>query len=98
MNDPLDKTVKKILNAPDKELIEALAVAINKAGIKELSIVVDGLLADISYWLFQHIREATPKLKVLFTSRHPFEQIPDGMSYIEYDKERKGLHVRYSSA
>jgi hypothetical protein len=95
VNDPLDKTVEKILNAPDKELVEALAEAIKKAGIQELSIVVDGLQVDIACWLFKHIREATPKSEFLLTSRHPFGQIPDGMSYIEYDKERKGLHLHH---
>jgi hypothetical protein len=98
VNDPLDKTVEKILNAPDKELIKALAEAIKRAGIQELSIIVDGLQEDIACWLFECISKATPKPEVLLTSRHPFGQIPDGVMYIEYDKERKGLHICHSSA
>jgi hypothetical protein len=97
-DDTLDTTVEKILDAPDNELIRALAEAIKKAGIQELSIIVDGLQEDIVCWLFQLIRRATSKLEALFTSRHPCGKVPDGMAYIEYDKERKGLRVRHSPA
>ncbi|KAF8545003.1 hypothetical protein BDD12DRAFT_331915 [Trichophaea hybrida] len=88
-DDPPYTTIQKILDAPENELIEALAEAIKTVGIHELSIIVDGLQEDIAYWLIQLIVEATPKSKVLLTSRHPFGKIPDGMTYIEYDKERK---------
>jgi len=85
--------VQKILIAPDIELIEALVEAIKNSGIQELSITVDGLQEDIAYSLFQLIREATPKSEVVLTSQHPFGEIPHRVTYIEYDKERKGLHV-----
>ena len=98
-DDPLETTVQKILSAPDYELIEALAEAIKKSGIQELSIIVDGLQENIAYSLFQLITEATPKSKVLFTTQHQFEEIPHRVTYyIEYDKERKGLHVHHSPA
>jgi len=95
-DDPLDNTVQKILSAPDNELIEALAEAIKESGIQELSIIVDGLQENIVYPLFELISEVTPKLEVLLTTQHPFGEIPHGVAYIEYDKERKGLHVRHS--
>ncbi|KAF8243678.1 hypothetical protein K440DRAFT_560993, partial [Wilcoxina mikolae CBS 423.85] len=70
--------------------MEALAEAIKKAGIEELSVIVDGLWGDIGYWLVKHIMEATSKLKALLTSKQiPDRKILDGMSCIEYDKERQ---------
>jgi len=97
-DDPLHKTVQKILRAPDNELIEALAEAIKKSGIQELSIIVDGLQENIVCLLFELIREATPKSEVLLTTQHTFGEIPHRVTYIEYDKERKGLHARHSPA
>ncbi|KAF8542366.1 hypothetical protein BDD12DRAFT_979071 [Trichophaea hybrida] len=47
-DDKLDTAIDKILHAPDNVYIEALVEAIKKAGIKELSIVVDGLSEDIA--------------------------------------------------
>jgi len=100
-DDTPEKTVQKLLSAPANELIEALAEAIKKSGIQELSIIVDGLQENIVCLLFELIREATPKSKVLLTTRHPLGEIPHRVTYIEYDKydkERKGLHVRHSPA
>jgi len=95
-DDPLDTTMRKILNAPDNVLIEALAEAIKQAGFQELMIVVDGLWGDIAHWLVKYIMQATPKLKALLTSRQNIDgKIPDEMQFIEYDKERQGLHIRY---
>jgi len=93
--------VQKVLSAPDNELIKALVEAIKNSGIQELSITVDGLQEKqekIAYSLFQLIGEATPKSEVLFTTQHPLGEIPPRATYIEYDKERKGLHVRHSPA
>ena len=97
-DDHLDDTVRKILSAPDNELIEALAEAIKESGIQELSIIVDGLQENIVCSLFELISEVTPKSEFLLTTQHPFGEIPHGVTYIEYDKERKGLHVRHSPA
>jgi hypothetical protein len=97
-NDPLVDTVLKILKAPFSDLVEALAEAIKKSGIQELSMIVDGLQENIVCLLFEVIRETTPKWEVLLTSQHKFGQLPDGMRYIEYDKERQGLHVCHSPA
>ena len=96
-DDPLDETVRKILDAPDDELLEALAEAIKKAGIQELSIIVDGLDENTTSGLFGVLRRATPKSTFLLASQHPLEPTPYGMTYIEYDKERKGLHTCHSS-
>jgi len=97
-DDHLDDTVHKILSAPDNDLIEALAEAIKESGIQELSIIVDGLQENIVFSLFELIMEATPKSKVLLTTQHPFGDIPHRVTYIEYDKERKGLHICHSPA
>ncbi|KAF8538505.1 hypothetical protein BDD12DRAFT_981509, partial [Trichophaea hybrida] len=95
-DDPLDNTVKKILDVPDKELIQALAEAIRKAGVRKLSIIIDSLWHDDTDCFIQYIRfvqcimEAVPELKALVTSRHNSpDSIPDGFLCIEYDKERK---------
>ncbi|KAF8538755.1 hypothetical protein BDD12DRAFT_884293 [Trichophaea hybrida] len=42
-SDPQETTIKMVLDAPDNELIEALAEALKKAGIRKSSIVVEGL-------------------------------------------------------
>lgn len=98
-NDPLDENVRKILDAPHNELLEALVEAIKKAGIQELSIIVDGLQENNSIvsMLFELLREAIPKSTYLLTSQHPLERTPNGMTVIEYDKERNGLHACHSS-
>jgi len=96
-NDSLDDTVQKILVASDNELVDALAEAIQKAGIQELSLIVDGMSKDMARSLFEQIREAIPKSEVLLTSQYPFGNVPHDMTYIEHDKERKGLHFRLST-
>ncbi|KAF8541192.1 hypothetical protein BDD12DRAFT_531320 [Trichophaea hybrida] len=89
-DDSLDTTVKKVLDAPDNELIEALAEAIKKAGIRKLTIIVDSLWGDIASLLIENILEATSRLKALLTSRQntSLGEIPDGILFIEYNKER----------
>ena len=96
-DDPLDETVRKILAAPDDELLEALVEAVGEAGIQEFSIIVDGLDENTASGLFGILRNAAPKSTFLLTGQHPLETIPYGMTYIEYDKERKGLHTCHSS-
>ncbi|KAF8533697.1 hypothetical protein BDD12DRAFT_898092 [Trichophaea hybrida] len=89
-DDQLDTTVNKVLDAPDIDLIEALAEAIKKAEIRKLSIIVDDLWEDVADWFVQIIMEAAPELKALLTSRYnSFRNIPDGILFIEYDKERQ---------
>lgn len=88
--------ISKILHAPDKELIEALVEAIKTARTQELSIIFDGLW-DIVYPLVDQVMEATPRLKALVTSREKAGEIPKDMFCIEYDKERRGLHIRRHS-
>jgi len=97
-DDPLQETVQKILSAPDNELIVALVEAIKKSGIQELLLIVDSLQENIVCSLFELIMEATPKSKVLLTTQHPFGEIPRRVTYIEYGKERKGLHICHSPA
>ena len=88
--------ISKILRAPDNELIEALVEAIKTAGTQQLSIICDGLW-DIAYPLVDQVMEATPRLKALVTSRQKAGEIPKEFFCIEYDKERKGLHIRRHS-
>jgi hypothetical protein len=88
--------VKKVLDAPDNELIEALAEALKKAGIRKLSIIVDGLWEGVDDWFVRFIMHAAPQLKALLTSRpNSLQNIPDGILCIEYDKERQGLHIHH---
>jgi hypothetical protein len=95
-NDPKETTVKKVLNALDNELIEALAEALKKAGIRKLSIMVDGLWEGVADLFVQLIMDAAPQLKALLTSRpKSLQNIHDGILCIEYDKERQGLHIRH---
>ena len=95
----MDETVRKMLDAPDDELLEALVEAIKKTGIQEVTIIVDGLGVNtgIASGLFEVLGKATRKSTFLLTSQHPLEATPNGMTYIEYDKERKGLHTCHSS-
>ncbi|KAF8543385.1 hypothetical protein BDD12DRAFT_802119 [Trichophaea hybrida] len=90
-DDPRDTILKRILNdAPDNEQVEALVEAIRKAGLRELSIIVDGLWEGFAAQFIQLIMEGTVEFKALFTTQHnPPENIPYGMLCIEYDKERK---------
>jgi len=97
-DDSLDDTVQKILIAPDNELVEALAEAIKHAGIQELSLIADGMSEDLACSLFELIRDATPKSVVVLASQYPFGNIPHDMTYIEHDKERKGLYFQHSTA
>ena len=98
-DDPLDQTVEKILAAPDNELIEALAEALKTAGIGKLSIIVDGLWDGVTDLFVKFIMDSQLEFNALITCRHnSLQNIPDGMLYIEYDKERKGLqYLPFSS-
>jgi hypothetical protein len=93
-DDPQDTALKKILDAPDIELIEALAEAFKKVGIPKLSIIVDGLWEGVADRFVQFIMESELEFKALLTSReNSLQTIPNGMLCIEYDKERQGLHI-----
>ncbi|KAF8540605.1 hypothetical protein BDD12DRAFT_980219 [Trichophaea hybrida] len=89
-DDDLD-TIQKILQAPDNVLIEALVQAIKKAGIQELSIIVDDLSEDIAHLVIKYSIRTAQKLKALFTIDEPLKygELPDKVACIEYDKERQ---------
>jgi hypothetical protein len=97
--DPPGTTVKKILNASNGELLEALTEAVSDiTDIQEASIIIDGihkLGKEGAYFLkiFCAHMKTTPKFKVLLTcSMDPdIKRIIDSVSSIEYDKERQGL-------
>ncbi|KAF8248602.1 hypothetical protein K440DRAFT_599937, partial [Wilcoxina mikolae CBS 423.85] len=89
-DDPLDMTMKKILDASDYVLIQALVEVIRNTGIRKLSIIIDDLWQDITGWFVQYVMEVVPEWKALVTSRHnSLNRIPDRLLCIEYDKERK---------
>ncbi|KAF8538821.1 hypothetical protein BDD12DRAFT_884065 [Trichophaea hybrida] len=82
--------MEKILDAPDNELIEALAETLKKAGFRELLIIVDGLWEGVTAWFVQFIMDLELEFKALLTSRYnSLPTIPDGMLCIEYDKEQQ---------
>ncbi|KAF8245679.1 hypothetical protein K440DRAFT_662625 [Wilcoxina mikolae CBS 423.85] len=89
-DDSLETTILKILDAPDKELVEALLHAIKEAVIQELWIIADGLHGDIAYWLAKYSMEVAPVMKALVTSQQSpkSEEIFGRMLSIEYDRER----------
>jgi len=97
-DDKLETTIEKILRAPHNVHIEALVEAIKNAGIQELLIIIDSWSKDIAC-LVKHCMRAIPKVKALFTidESPKYGEILDGMTCIEYDKERKGLHIRRHS-
>jgi hypothetical protein len=97
-DDSISTTIEKILDAPENVLIEALVKAIVNAGIQDLWIIVDGMSEDIVNLVVKHIMRATRKLKALFTidESPTYGGIRDRLICIEYDKERKGLHIHYS--
>jgi hypothetical protein len=95
--DTLVLTIKKILDAPDSELIEALAEAIKKSRIQKLTIVMDGFQGTIAYSLVNRLTKAIPVLKALLTRGQisNAKEMLDEMLYIEYDKERRGLYINH---
>ncbi|KAF8537359.1 hypothetical protein BDD12DRAFT_982209 [Trichophaea hybrida] len=99
-DDQVNTTIQKILNAPKYELVEALVEAIKTGGIEELYIIVDGLSEDIARLVVKHGMRAIRKLKTLFTINESprYRDMLDRITYIEYDKERKGLNIRHSVA
>jgi hypothetical protein len=98
--DHIDTTIQNILNAPENELVEALVEAIKTGGIEELSIIVDGMSENIARLVVKNCMRAIQKLKALFTINESpkYGEILDRLTYIEYDKERKGLNIRHSLA
>jgi hypothetical protein len=63
-----------------------------------LLIIVDGLwegAADCFVW---HIMDSELMFKILLTcQQNSLQNVPDGMLYIEYDKERQGMDVCHST-
>jgi hypothetical protein len=95
-DDPLDMTMMKILDASDEVLIQALVEVIRNTGTRKLSIIIDDMWQDITGWFVQYVMQEVPEWKALVTSRHnSLDRIPDRLLRIEYDKERKGIHVRH---
>jgi hypothetical protein len=101
-----DTMIKKILNAPISELWDALETILADEQMRELLIVIDGL-DKVEYQKVEfvkgvcgfitHIQKRTVKVKALLTSQSQAEmkEVFDRLSYIEYDKERKGLSAPY---
>jgi hypothetical protein len=104
--DSSDTRLKKILNASTDTLWDALNVVLDNEQKPELSIVIDGLdklknrkaefIREVRAFIV-HLQERSPKVKALLTSQPQAEikEVLDGLPYIEYDKERKGLVPPY---
>jgi hypothetical protein len=99
--DSSDSGLKKILDAPPRDLWDALKAAFNAEPEQKLSIIIDGLdkIEEPKTEFIKGLREFVEVLlerrwkpKVLLTSRPraDVKEILDGLLYIEYDKERKG--------
>ena len=110
-NDSLSVSLGNILDAPDDELRRAFVEAVRTAEIQELSIIIDGIDITIPegevfvhtvYSLMKCIVHTNRKFKVLLTSiQNTALQNTLGMlpcTYIEYDKERMGVHMHHSLA
>ena len=97
----LAENVREILGAPASELLTALGAVLHEEQ-QGLSIVVDGL-DKVEYQrgdfvkgvraFVEHLQQRTSKVKILLTSRPQpdIKEVFNGLSCIEYDKERKGL-------
>ena len=101
--------VEAILNVPDKELYKPLVEAFQTAEIQELSIVIDGVDITVQedrvfvqnvYCLVKHMMNLNSKFKALITSpqNSDLQNMLGRLPCIEYDKERKGVHVYHSPA
>jgi hypothetical protein len=97
-------TVKKILDALDSELLEALTEAVvHIREVQEASIIIDGIDKIGQEWAsfvnrYLQKTKAMPKFKAFVTSQPDphIKAIVDGLPCIEYDQERKGLDTYHS--
>lgn len=104
--DSEDTAIETILNARVDELWDALKTILAETQKGELSIVIDGLdkvehqkvefIKGVREFI-THLQKRTIKFKALLTSRPQDEikEVFDGLSYIEYNKERKGSVASY---
>jgi hypothetical protein len=94
-------TVKKILDASNNELWDALKAALDEVPERKLTIIIDGLdrVQDQKPEFIRGLRafveyllQRSLKPKVLLTSRpqNDVRDIFDKLLCIEHDKERKG--------
>ena len=98
------ENIKRLLNASVDELWAALRAVLSCEQDRELSIIVDGLehiehqrdkfIGGVRSFI-EHLRQRTPKIKILLTSRPLVEikELFNGLPSIEHDRERKGPSV-----
>jgi hypothetical protein len=103
--DSPDEIVRYLLNATCNEQWDALKAVLDIEHKQELSLIIDGLdkiekqnekfITDIRSFI-EHLQDRV-KIKVLLTSRPTAEikELLDGLTCIEFDKERKGLTILF---
>ncbi|KAF8242085.1 hypothetical protein K440DRAFT_566563, partial [Wilcoxina mikolae CBS 423.85] len=98
LDDSLETIITKVLDAPDTDHWDALRAVLGIQHKQELCLIIDGLdkveqedgfIKDVRVFIEQ--LQETSTIKALLTSRPlaKFKVILDGLSCIEYDKERK---------
>ena len=103
---PGKANIKKILNAPENELLTALGAVLVDEGRRSLSVVIDGLgivehqRGDFIRGVRRFVdstRQQISKARILLTSPPlaEVESLFDGLPRIEYDVERKGPSIYY---
>jgi hypothetical protein len=100
-------TAREILDASGDNLLGALGVAVIEMKVmRQASIVIDGIdkigqegaRFVKNYCL--HMKEIAPDFKALLTSKPKLDikRIADGMLSIEFDKERLGMIIKFSTS
>ena len=95
------KNIQKLLDGPANELLTALGTVLGDKEQRSLSVVIDGLdnvghqrgefVKGVRAFV-NRLQQRTSKAKILLTSQ-PLAEIKDilnGLSCIEYDREKKG--------
>ena len=103
-----DENIKKILDGSVNELFTALHAVLGGQEQRGLSLVVDGLdkvehqrneyIRGVRAFI-EYLQQRASKVKILLTSQPLAEirELFDGLPCIEYDRERKGLPIPFSS-
>jgi hypothetical protein len=99
LGDRLWENLRTVFSDSDRELWEAFSGIIDMVELRELSIVIiiDGVGdANNAHLLVRRIMEAHPNVRAFVTSRSTPHigdiSTSEGILYIEYDKERKGIY------
>jgi hypothetical protein len=98
--DPPEIVVRKLLDASSGELCSALGKALDAERERTLCIVISELeqpgsefVVGMNFLITRGLRKRPSMQKILLTSRPQaaIKEVLNGLPFIEYDKERKGL-------